>query len=398
MLEGTALETIDELTLEELVIYKINEGKKYDYKKERVGDTDGQKKEFLSDVSSFANCVGGHLIIGIEEDKGLPIKIVGLNIDNDDKEKNRLDQMIQTGIAPRMTPTHQIHIVSLKNIRKVIVIRIYRSLTKPHMVTFQDSNKFYSRNSHGKYLLDVGEIRSHFLMSESAIQRVKGFWMDRLGIINRGETHIPPDKPKIVMHIVPLSISEPTNIIDVTKLDNYALLYPMGTEKYKKRYNFDGLLLYDDYHEDMQRYPYTYTQLFRNGCIESVETFTLRIKEGNVKGIPGIKFEEVLVEALSRHLLFLKNIGIEPPFFVMVSLLGVSGYSMITRDEEGIVGILGDSIDRNDLMLPEVYIDAFDIVPSKVLKPIFDSIWNSCGWRGSQNYDKDGNWKISNSK
>lgn len=183
------------------------EGKKYDYKKDKISDATGARKEFLSDVSSFSNCLGGHLIIGIEE-RGVPIKTESVNIEDEDAEKNRQDQMIQTGIQPRMIPSHQIHISTIENSQRVVVIRIYKSLTKSHMVTFQNSKKFYSRNSHGKYLLDIGEIRNLFLMSESAVQRVKEFRLDRLGVINRGETNIPPTSAKIVIHIVPLSISD----------------------------------------------------------------------------------------------------------------------------------------------------------------------------------------------
>lgn len=91
----------------------------------------------------------------------------------------------------------------------------------------------------------------------------------------------------------------------------------------------------------------------------------------------------------------LKNIGIEPPLFLMVTFLGVSGYGMIARDDEGIIRILGERIDRNNLTLPEIALDSFDVDPSKVMRPIFDSVWNACGRRGSQNYDNDGNWRIN---
>jgi hypothetical protein len=46
------------------------------------------------------------------------------------------------------------------------------------MVTFQQYNKFYSRNSNGKYLLDISEIRNLFALSESAIQRIGTFVMN----------------------------------------------------------------------------------------------------------------------------------------------------------------------------------------------------------------------------
>lgn len=28
-----------------------------------------------------------------------------------------------------------------------------------------------------------------------------------------------------------------------------------------------------------------------------------------------------------------------------------------------------------------------------LMRPLFDQIWNACGWHGSINYDRDGNWR-----
>ncbi len=50
----------------------------------------------------------------------------------------------------------------------MLVIRIPRSYGAPHMVTFQNTSRFYTRNSAGKHQLDVSEIRSAFALSETA--------------------------------------------------------------------------------------------------------------------------------------------------------------------------------------------------------------------------------------
>ena len=53
------------------------EGKSLDYKRDLVGSTDANKKEFLYDASSFANSQGGYLIFGMDEANGLPSRIGG---------------------------------------------------------------------------------------------------------------------------------------------------------------------------------------------------------------------------------------------------------------------------------------------------------------------------------
>src|SRR4029079_9842290 len=134
---------------------------------------------------------GGHLIIGMAEDKGVPTELIGLDMDDLDAEKNRLDHIIQNGIQPRLIPGHQIHGVTLNQSSRIaIVIRVRKSLTMPHMVTFKNTSKFYSRNWHGKYQLDVGEIRNLFLMSETAIDTVRNFRTERLSKIIAEETPI----------------------------------------------------------------------------------------------------------------------------------------------------------------------------------------------------------------
>ena len=50
-----------------LIADKEAEGKTLDYKRNLVGRSETEKKEFLFDVSSFASTQGGHLVFGMEE-------------------------------------------------------------------------------------------------------------------------------------------------------------------------------------------------------------------------------------------------------------------------------------------------------------------------------------------
>ena len=42
-----------------------------------------------------------------------------------------------------------------------IIVRVPNSLNRPHMVVFKQWSRFYSRNSAGKYQLDVHELCLH---------------------------------------------------------------------------------------------------------------------------------------------------------------------------------------------------------------------------------------------
>src|SRR3954471_2080728 len=64
---------LDELsftTIEALVAAGLREGRTLDFKRDPVGGRDEDKREFLADVSAFANTAGGDLLFGVEESGG----------------------------------------------------------------------------------------------------------------------------------------------------------------------------------------------------------------------------------------------------------------------------------------------------------------------------------------
>jgi len=89
-----------------------------------------------------------------------------------------------------------------------------------------------------------------------------------------------------------------------------------------------------------------------------------------------------------------RNLGVQPPVFVMLSLLSVKGYRIAYGgpwvDEEDF-----DAIDRDSLIVPEVMIDNLDLSREgiqRAMKQVFDPIWNACGFEGSRLYDSEGRW------
>jgi predicted HTH transcriptional regulator len=120
------LEQININDLQSLIDNSVIEIKTLEYKQELPSKKDKDKKEFLYDVSSFANSNNGDLIYGIQETDGIPTEIVGLTIDNVDNEIARLDTMIRDGIKPRI-PFVRIHHIVLENSKIVIIIRIHKS-------------------------------------------------------------------------------------------------------------------------------------------------------------------------------------------------------------------------------------------------------------------------------
>jgi hypothetical protein len=389
------LESITEADLQALKSDKVSEGKSIEYKISLPSESYDDKKEYLADVSSFANAAGGHLIFGIEENEGIPVKVCGLQGIDPDAEILRLENLLRDGIEPRIPGVAMWPVPLTAGV--AIIIRVPRSWNQPHIVKLQKHWRFYSRNSAGKHPLDVSELREHFLLSGTTAERIRLFRTDRLGKIVAAETPvILAEGAKTALHIIPFGAFDPTSGTDMASLESDVWKFrPIGVPQVDGwRYNLDGILAYGHYLDPPS--PRSYLQIFRNGCIEAVETSLLRIPEGSPSVIESGAYENELIVALSRFLSIQQRLGIEPPLFVMISMLGVRGYCVKPARSDDIDPFWwldrAKPIDRDVLILPEIVVDNFEVDSAETMRPIFDAIWNASGWSRSLNYDDEGKW------
>ena len=385
---------IDKNDIEALISNGVAETRTLEYKEKLSGNSDEDKKEFLADISSFANASGGDIIYGIQEQRssdnkttGIPEAANGVGAINSDAEIRRLENIIRDSIAPRIVGLQTKAIDGFAD-GSVIVIRVPKSWNSPHMVTFRNNSRFYSRNSAGKYPLDVTEIRSAFIVSESLPERIRQFRTERIAKIIADETPVPlQSNPKTVLHVLPLaSLTSGTNI-DLTIVENNpSNLEPIGSSSWSRRYNFDGFLKYTSFQSNT--YSYSYTQIFRNGAIEAVEAKMLAPRDEK-KRIPSVYYEEKLIYSLQRYLQLQKNLEFNPPIIIMLTLLGVKDYTMAIDsfwfDQE-------NPIDKDILIVPEIVVEDYAAKASDILRPAFDAVWQACGWDCCKNYDDNGNW------
>jgi hypothetical protein len=381
----------DVLALREL---ETREGLRIEYKECLPGTTDSEKKEFLADVSSFANAAGGNLLYGVREKRdaegqstGIPDEFPGLGETNLDAVHQRLESIIQAGLAPRVLGL-KFHSVPVLSDSSLLIIRVPRSWSGPHMICYQDWCRFYSRNSSGKYLLDVDELRRAFLRTEASSQYVRSWQAQRLANIVAGETPVAlPEGPKIVLHVVPVAAVDRSTAVDISPVvQNPGMLPPTYSGGWNNRLNLDGIVTFAGPNSD-NGLCINYTQLFRNGAIEAVTTSHLNAGTHQVFPI----YEERLIEALRAYLELGEQLGVAPPVALMVSLVGVKGYRMGLPPDYSQAMFGG--IDREMVVGSEVVIDSMSADPIQVLRPCFDLIWNACGYARSANYTANGQWK-----
>ncbi|MGH8543868.1 MAG: AlbA family DNA-binding domain-containing protein [Gammaproteobacteria bacterium] len=154
---------IDEHHLRRVIEIGATESRAIEYKCQTYGKNDDAKAEFLADVSSFANTVGGDLIIGMSATKGVPIAFEPFTGDHD-AEILRLESMARGSLQPRIANL-QPKVVPLSEGGVALVFRVPRSYNPPHRITFKGKNRFWARSSAGKYEPDVDELRAIFILA-----------------------------------------------------------------------------------------------------------------------------------------------------------------------------------------------------------------------------------------
>lgn len=386
------IEDIKEDDLQRLKENAVMEGKTIEYKEQLPGNTDSEKKEFLADVSSFANASGGDLIYGVKEDKGIPEEISGIDIDNIDELKQRLDNMIRDGIKARI-PSVAIQPVSLANGKSVIIVRILKSWISPHRVEFGGHHKFYSRNSNGKYELDVDELRDIFTSSDSITERMRLFVKERIFKIHSGETPIPLcEGPKVIVHLIPMASFTESRQYDIKPIASKPLQMKSINFHHSAdhRYNLEGFIFYSGPPDSID----SYVQLYRKGLIEAVDS-TLIYPFDDRKIINTQHFEIYIVGGTERLLKVLQKIGVEPPVYIFITLLEVKEYGIDISGTAFRTCMMGGvPINKNVFLLPEIMLHDYKENYAQILKPCFDIMWNACGFPASGNFDKDGKWKL----
>lgn len=379
------LTSILPVDVDNLLADEVPEGRTIDYKLELPDGSDSGKKEFLADVSSFANTVGGDIVFGVEENGGLPTAIRGLTVSDIDAEVQRLDSILLSGLDPRIT-------YAMRHLKHpsggVLIIRVEHSWIGPHRVTFKGHDRFYARNSAGKYSLDVVELRQAFLRNATAAERIRGFREERLLEIAAGRTPIPLVSPgRLVLHLIPLESFTSAKQVNVRAYyEKPNLLPPMNNYGWDSRITVSGMMTYTPGSPS-----HTYTQLHRNGIIEAVEARLLNHEVSGQRIIPTAALEKALLQATPNYLKVQKDLGIAPPIYVLVSLVGVKGSPL------GVSNSFYDvsdrhAIDQDVLQLPEAVVQDYGDRVESVLRGPIDVFWNAGGYPKSHNFDDAGNW------
>ncbi len=299
------LAQVDAGRLEALRADGAREGRQLEYKEALPTNSDDDKREFLSDVTSFANAAGGDLIFGLRERRDADNKptgeidaVVGLPGLNLDAERLRLEAMIREGVAPRMPPV-TFHEVLRGPDPPCLLLRIPRSWAGLHIVTYKNLSRFFSRASGGKYQLDVHEIRAGFVAAETAYERLRRFRAERVARALSLETPAPiAEGPKLILHALPIGAADEVweRVVRMQE-DKIAMALPLvGGTPATWRFNLDGFVVHTLRNELSRQ---CYTQLFRDGGMEVLSGGVI-VKDDRRGGFYAWGMEERVISGLAK--------------------------------------------------------------------------------------------------
>ena len=388
--------------VQRLVTEKTAECKTLEYKAALTINTQDEKAEFLSDISSFANASGGEILFGITDERdgnsatGVPGKIVGLKLDTTASECNRVEQLIRDGIQPRL-PALQVKAIEIPESGPIIVIRVGKSWISPHMVSYANRTRFFSRSSMGKVQLDVQQIGAAFAEQRAIGERLRNWKADRISKAVSGTGPVELHGSRLLFHFIPASaIAEDVvalpRVFDQNDLQSTPnLLMNLSTES--KRYNADGLLFVSYMAKQNKQ---SYLQVFKTGALEYGDNYVLNW-DNDSSTIPGAVFEETIVETFQNALRLLSMLNASEPVHTTLTLIGVKGRDMAQRRVPVNFNNFSHSFDRDVVFTPDVQIrDTSETRPFvETLLPIVNSVWQAAGKEKSP-FIENGQWQVGN--
>jgi hypothetical protein len=384
-LRGKLIGTLTTADIRALLENGVAESQIVEYKRELPAGADADKREFLADVSAFANTAGGCLLYGVEtrrdanqQDTGIPSALPGLPGANLDKEKLRLEAMLQDGLSPPLRGLIRFQEVASPSVdATLLVMGIPSSFAGPHRVTYQKVNKFWRRSESGKYEPDVTELKRMFLESSTWSDEADRFRAERSDKVRKGLINVNVTSSTFI-HVLPLGRLGAYIDLKPHELKLRSLLSPPTEQGWSNRFGVEGFMTYTAGTGGLVD---SYTQWFRFGGIEGYSADYLRVWKGDdgqtrpifdAKGLT-IMLERYVPEAITAVREIFEH---QPPYAIGVSVHSVRGSYIVNERNQ-----LGEPIDQNDIVPPLVVVDETDPASVRVaLRPIVDTIWQSGGF------------------
>lgn len=333
----------------DMLDYKIN----FAFLECERGSTRREEKlaEFRSDVCSFANAIGGFLLYGISEDKGIAKEIAGIDIPDGNTDRFELERKNNLNpIMPKMPPI-QFRFIALKNGKCVVVIQVRNDAFTPYVHRVDDDYRITKRVGNGKQSVNYFELKQMFSQSLSLADAIFQYRKDRINYYRSIEDTDDGRYSKfIILHIIPETYRDTSNnmnmfIIEKKGISNLSTLFhPM--ECYGDSIpNVDGLryVSHDGNNEGT---------LHNNGIAECFYSLCSSLKQLDGNHFFFTRVWGIITKMVSQYIRIMNGIVKTTRVIVGISIVG--GKGLVTEDAEWAMESYKGIIDRNILICESI--------------------------------------------
>jgi Putative DNA-binding domain len=172
---GADLSQLAEENLQGLVDGQVREDDDLDFKRERYGGSDSQKREFAADIAAMANHRGGAIVIGLRDENDVAVELTPVEAAGG--EEGRLRQVGAGGIAPHVP--FEVQVVPSENDagRVYYVLVVPPSPLRPHAVRKEIDLRYPRRDGTSTRWLAEAEVagmyRDRFRMVDDQLGRIE---------------------------------------------------------------------------------------------------------------------------------------------------------------------------------------------------------------------------------
>jgi hypothetical protein len=271
-----------------------------------------------------------------------------------------------------------------------------RLLIDQSVVSMNQSGGITARNV---YVTAVPQ-RDESAERSAMIARIAEFHEQRTRKLTSATPQIPVlDGGAILMHVLPLQIFDTPQPEAFAKISASPMRFPpiVDTRPRHWKINFDGLFTGSN-NDGLGKPQRAYVYVFRSGAVEAVVSSLARGHGGNALQLPNIQC--MIIHYARVYATALRDAGIQPPFAIRVSLVGVQNMRLLqdfigTAFAEDLpYGLLTeDTLCFGDAVFNDVPRD--DNESAKILLPILNHLANTAQLPTSPYFDSEGNYQLT---
>jgi hypothetical protein len=182
------LEQITEQHLEDLVTGSVREDADLDFKQDRYGDSDQQKRELAGDLAAMGNGRGGLIVIGVRDENDVAIELTPVALVDGDEA--RIRQVAAGNIAPHLAFDVR-GIASGADGRGYYLLIVPPSSLRPHAVRKDRDLRYPLRDGTTTRWLSEPEVadmyRDRFIVASGQAERLDHILTEGLAAMDLSE-------------------------------------------------------------------------------------------------------------------------------------------------------------------------------------------------------------------